>query len=525
MSVKRNYSLLLFIIGAFLAGIFFTTLGSNVFSGGEITATSHAEPTYHRNGTTEISKKKTASALALEDAFTEVAESVNPAVVQIRSEKKVAQAPALEGNPFDGTPFEDMIPVPPNSNPDSDFYLSEGLGSGVLASSNGYIITNNHVIADSDQLEVRLQDGRFFDAQIIGTDPLSDLAVIKIDSDNLPYISYGSIDNVRVGQWVMAFGSPLSQDLGNTATVGIVSATERTSDQINNLNIFSSFIQTDATIYPGNSGGPLVDLNGRLVGINSAIFTKTGNFQGIGFAIPVDVVENVATQLVEQGIVKRGLLGVNFAPVSENLSEVLNVPRGAAQITAVSSGSAADQANLQQGDIILEVDKHPLLDYNQLRTIIANKKPADLVALRIVRQGQEMDVTVELGEREEIDNGNLPPLRTEDRSSNRNSESLESLGLMRLETLTDELLEELGLEDEAIEGAIIIEIDPNSRAYRDAKLRRGDVIVEAGGEVVDEESDFSRFYRSLNSGESALVRVLRPQNGQFVSLLTAIEKP
>ena len=524
MSVKSNFPLALFLLSAFLAGIFFTTLGSNLISGGDITSVSHAEPALYGNGTTAVAPPDSRSAIALEEAFTAVASSVNPAVVQIRSEKKVPHGAGLEDNPFEGTPLEDMIPGLPNSNSDSEFFLSEGLGSGVIASSNGYIITNNHVIANSDQLEVRLHDGRFFDARVIGTDPPSDLAVIKIDEDNLAHVSYGSIDDVRVGQWVMAFGSPLSQDLGNTATAGIVSATERTSEQINELNVFSSFIQTDATIYPGNSGGPLVDLNGRLVGINSAIFTKSGNFQGIGFAIPVDVVENVATQLVENGQVKRGLLGVNFDAVSENLSEALGVPRGAAQITAVSAGSAAEKANLKQGDIILEVDQHKLMDHNQLRTIIANKRPAESVNLKIFRGGSELDIDVILGERE-IRGMSGRETGRQDQNEDSKSGSIESIGLMRLDTITDEFLDELGLDNIDIEGAIIIEIDRNGLAYRDAKLRRGDVIVEIGGETVDDRSDFTSYFRSMNSGESVLVRVLRPENGQFVSLLTAIEKP
>ena len=523
MSVKKKFPLFLFVASAFLAGILFTSMGASIFSSSEITAVSHAGGKLIGNGTTGFNNATATSAVELEDAFTSVAESVNPAVVQIRSEKKVAQGSSFGGNPLEGTPFEDMVPSP-NSNGGSDFFLSEGLGSGVIASSNGYIITNNHVIDNSDQLEVRLHDGRFYDATIVGTDPLSDLAVIKIDSDNLPYISYGSINDVRVGQWVMAFGSPLSQDLGNTATLGIVSATERTSDQITNLNLFSSFIQTDATIYPGNSGGPLVDINGRLIGINSAIFTKSGNFQGIGFAIPVDVVENVATQLVEQGVVKRGFLGVSFAPVSETLSEVLSVPRGSAQITSVTQGSAADQAGLKQGDIILQVDNRNLLEHNQLRTIIANKRPADTIGMRIIRDGAELDKEVILGERDA--SLNARPARRQPEPVNQGSvELLKSIGLTRIETLDDSFLEELGLEEIDIEGVIIIEISPNGMAFRDAQLQRGDIIVEVAGERIAEKDDFMRAFQSLDSGETALIRVMRPQMDQFVSFLTALEKP
>ena len=513
MSVKRTLPLLLIITSAFLAGIFFTTMGSNLFSDNSVTSVSHAGSTVYHEGTTAITRSP-GSAATLEDAFTQVAESVNPAVVQIRSEKTVKQSQSMQGNPFEEffSPF---------NNPDRNF-RSEGLGSGVLATSDGYIITNNHVIADADELEVRLHDGQFFEAEVIGTDPQSDLAIIKINADNLPSISYGYVDDVRVGQWVMAFGSPLSTDLGNTVTVGIVSAKGRTSDQINNLNIFSSFIQTDAAINPGNSGGPLVDLNGRLIGINSAIYSHSGGYQGIGFAIPVDVVENVATQLIEQGTVRRGFLGVNFGPVSETLAEALDVPRGAAQITAITPGSAAERARLKQGDIILEVDNQQLLDYNQLRTIVANKRPGDQVLMKIVRGGDVENITVTLDERPSDDDLGTREMPTIKEKSN----SMEPLGLLRLETLTTDILRELELDSSNIDGGvIIIEIDQSSQAYRDAELRRGDIIVEIDRKAVVDRDAFTKVYERIDSGDTFLVRVMRPQNGQLVSFLTALEKP
>jgi serine protease Do len=290
MSVKRSIPIALFIIASFLGGIFFTTVGSNLFSTEPITPSTHAAAPDIQEGTTAIPREKVATAVALEEAFTLVAEAVNPTVVQIRSEKVVSREQMLEGTPFDNffSPFQD---------PNQDF-RKDGLGSGVIIRDDGYIVTNNHVVQGADELSVRLADGRFFDASVVGTDPLSDLAVIKIESQAMPHVSFGQVDMLKVGQWVMAVGSPLSEDLGNTVTVGIVSALGRTSDEISRLNIYASFIQTDAAINPGNSGGPLVDLQGRLIGINSAIFSRSGGYQGIGFAIPVDVVENVATQLI-----------------------------------------------------------------------------------------------------------------------------------------------------------------------------------------------------------------------------------
>ena len=514
MSVKQTIPLAIFVLGAFLAGIFFTTMGANLFSKGELTATSRAAAIVDESGTTAIDEAKVSSALALEDAFTLVADVVNPTVVQIRSEKTVSQQQR-----FQGTPFEDFFS--PFQNPEQDF-RSEGLGSGVIARSDGYIITNNHVISGADALEVRLQDGRFFDAEVIGTDPLSDLAVIKIDVDDLPAISYGAAENIKVGQWAMAVGSPLSQDLGNTVTVGIVSALGRTSDQITSLNAFASFIQTDAAINPGNSGGPLVDLRGRLIGINSAIYSRSGGYQGIGFAIPVDVVENVANQLINNGSVRRGFLGVSFGPVSETLSEALDVPRGAAQITRITEGSAADEARLEEGDIIIAVEGQELQDANQLRTIVGNMRPGERVDLRIIRDGDEQDVSVTLGLRPDDLNGQADEPRQQDEGSENGAEAL---GLQRLEDVNPTILESLGLEGEDVEGVIITQIDTNSNAYRDAELRRGDIIVEIDRERVTNRSEFLDVYRAIDSGESFLVRVLRPQNNQLVSFLTALEKP
>ena len=514
MSVKRKISLAIFVAGAFLAGIFFTTMGANLFSGGELTSSSRAATfSGDEGGTTAIDESKVSSALALEDAFTQVADAVNPTVVQIRSEKVVNRERS-----FQGTPFEDFFA--PFQNPEQNF-RSEGLGSGVIARSDGYIITNNHVIAGADELEVRLQDGRFFEAEVIGTDPLSDLAVIKIDANRLPSISYGMAEDLKVGQWVMAVGSPLSQDLGNTVTVGIVSAMGRTSDQITSLNAFASFIQTDAAINPGNSGGPLVDLQGRLVGINSAIYSRSGGYQGIGFAIPVDVVENVATQLIDGGSVRRGFLGVTFGPVSETLSEALSVPRGAAQVTNITEGSAADDADLEVNDIIVAVEGQELQDANQLRTIVGNMRPGERVDLTVVRDDDERNVSVTLGVRPDDLNGQAEtPTRDEEDTES----GAEALGLLRLQTVTPEIIRNMDLEDTDVEGVIILEIDRNSAAYREAELRRGDIIVEIDRDRVDSRSEFLDIYRSIDNGESFLVRVLRPQNGEFVSFLTALEK-
>ncbi len=517
MSVRRTIPVALFIIASFLGGIFFTTLGSNLFSDEPITPATHAASTAgQEGGTTAIDRERVAPALALEEAFTLVAESVTPTVVQIRSEKVVSQQQMLEGTPFEQF-FNPFGGAPPQD------YRSDGLGSGVLVRGDGYIVTNNHVIADADELKVRLFDGRFFDATVVGADPESDLAVIKIETGNMPHVSFGDADRLRVGQWVMAIGSPLSEDLGNTVTAGIVSALGRTSAEISSLNLFASFIQTDAAINPGNSGGPLVDLQGRLIGINSAIFSRSGGNQGIGFAIPVDVVQNVTDQLIEHGKVRRGMLGVTFGSVSEALSNMLDVPRGAAQITQVQEGSAAAKAGLKQNEIIVSVNGQDLLDANQLRTTIGNKQPGETVSLGIIDQetGKKRTVDVTLGERPDSE-----AVAANGPGAGREAESgVEAIGLTSLRDVSDEILESLGLEGQDVTGVVITGINESSQAFRSAELRRGDIITEVDRKPVDSRSDFLRIYRDIEAGESFLVRVLRPQGGQAVSFLTALTKP
>ncbi len=518
MSGKRKTSIAVFVVVAFLSGILFTTVGANLFNMGEKVATeSVAADTADK---TVIAPVNPGARLELEEAFIAVAEAISPSVVQIRSEQLIEQNQG--DNPFEGTPLEDYFNMP-----DQGPRFRSGLGSGVITRSDGYIITNFHVIAQATELEVRMANGRFFDAEVVGTDQDSDLAVIKIDADDLPAVSFGAFDEVRVGQWVLAFGSPLSEDLDNTVTAGIVSALGRTSSNLASLNIFAAFIQTDAAINPGNSGGPLVDLRGRLIGLNSAIYSRSGGSQGIGFAIPVNVVENVTTQLIETGDVERAQLGVFFDRVSETLADALGVPRGAAQVSEIRNGSAAEKAGIQEGDIITAVNGQELRDFNQLRTMIGNLRPGDVVDLELVRDGEQLAFTVELGKRNPLVAENDQP---EENDRDEDS-SMEDLGLS-LSNLTPATLRRLGLEEaEPFEGVLITAVDPNSLAAREAELRRGDIITEIDKQSVEKLDDFEQVYRRIGKGETFLVRVLRlqpgaePNNPTLRPFLTALTKP
>ncbi|MEM6336963.1 MAG: Do family serine endopeptidase, partial [Bacteroidota bacterium] len=433
-------------------------------------------------------------------------------VVQIQSSRRVERSSNGQMR-F----FEEFFGRRPDGQERDEFQLQAGLGSGVIVRDDGFIVTNNHVVEDADELEVVLYDGRTLDATIVGTDPLSDLAVIKVDGDDFPFVTYGDSDDLRVGQWVMAFGSPLARELSNTVTAGIVSALGRFS----NSGEIEDYVQTDAAINPGNSGGALVNLRGELIGINKAIYSRSGGSQGIGLAIPVNTVVGVVDQLIDNGEVRRGYLGVSFAPVTESLARATGAPRGAARIADVQAGLAADRAGLEIDDIIVAVDGRELVNSNQLLSMIATRRPGDEVDLEIIRDERRRTVTVELGTRvgdEVAANGNNDR-QEEERDENQDMEKMkDDLGLT-LQTLTGTLARELDLEVSA--GVLVADVSTSSEAFRDADIRRNDIIVQIDKQDVENTDDFAQIYRSIEAGDTFLVRVQRGANG----FLTALTKP
>jgi len=520
MNTRRTLSVSGLVAAAFVAGILFTASGANLLGAGDrAVKTSVAAESMVDNpfGGTRIEGNT-----SIDDAFVRVADRVNPTVVQIRSER-IQERTVVN-------PFEQFFgQVPGQGTPRSQEFRTNALGSGVFIREDGHIVTNNHVIEGADELEVMTWDGTFHDAEVIGTDPATDLAVIRIaeKGHTFPYVSFGSTDDIRIGQWALAFGSPLSESLGNTVTSGIISALRRTSQDLEQLNMFSSFIQTDAAINPGNSGGPLVNLNAELVGINSAIYSRSGGNQGIAFAIPVDVVANVTSQLIDTGSVERGFLGVNFAGVPESLARLQGVPRGAAQITQVTENSPAAKAGLQAGDLIIAVDGVGLRDFNELRTMIANLSPGQDVVLSLKRDEKQLDVTVQLAKRSEFlaESGDAA---TATPSTGRSSD-MESLGL-QLRPVTDAVLQQMGITGTDAQGVLISAIDQNSDAFREANLRQGDIIAEVDRKPVATDADFRKVYESIQPGEAFMVRALRPARAadnsvQLQSFFTALTKP
>ncbi len=430
------------------------------------------------------------------DGFAMVASAATPAVVAIESQRTVSVVRVPEQNPFQGTPFGDFFqfhdfgpPVP-----------QQGQGSGVIVSYRDkyYILTNYHVVRGADELEVKLEDGRDFEAQVVGTDSLSDVAVLKVDADNLPTIFMGDSDALKVGEWVLAIGNPFGYE--HSVTAGIVSASGRRRFS---RDEYGSFIQTDAPINPGNSGGALVNLRGELVGINTAIVSRSGGYQGIGFAIPVNLVKNVMGQLIEHGEVRRGLLGVNIKDLDRVMAEALGLDKAqGVLIDGVVPGGAAEKAGVKQGDVVLEVDGGPVRDTTELKSVIGETPPGTRVDLLVMREGKEKHIGVVLGQ--------LTAEALAERSAPGGGGGGETrqgrLGLA-VQDLTPEVAEHLGYEGQS--GVLVVGVRDGSEAARRG-LQRGDLIQEVNrrpvGSVAEYEDALSAAARK---GRSALFTVRR----------------
>ncbi|HEX7356710.1 MAG TPA: Do family serine endopeptidase [Ignavibacteriaceae bacterium] len=442
-----------------------------------------------------------ADATSFSKAFIEVADKVTPAIVQIN-------VVAERENPhqdFFFFPFDDKLPKE-----------QQGSGSGIIISDDGYILTNNHVVEKATKVTVGLSDKRTFSAKVVGTDPLTDLAVIKIDAENLTTAYLGDSDNLKVGQWVMAIGNPLS--LSSTVTAGIVSAIGRGSlGLIRDSYGVENFIQTDAVINPGNSGGAMVDLSGAVVGINSAIATQgTGTYIGYGFAIPINLAKSVAKEIIAYGKVNRGYIGVNIGEVNDALAKSvgLDKPRGII-IQSILDGSAASETDLKAGDIILSIDGKEVNQPNQLQSYVASKSAGTTISLKIYRDGKEIDRKVTLKARDN-DATTKPVSKTEDESSKSESKSntvnFESLGLT-VKNLSAKDKENLKVDN----GVLITNVESFSKA-EDQRLFSGLVIVEAEKKKVNDVNSFEKIIDN-NKGKAVLLKVQdKDGNSRYVGL-------
>lgn len=418
-------------------------------------------------------------------SFSDVVKRVSPSVVKITTETK-AKRVAARGNRRGGPNFDDPIlrQFFGDQMPDMMQPPQAGLGSGVIVSADGYIATNNHVVEGADTLTVALSDGREFTAKVIGRDPQTDIAVIKVDAKDLPAVTFADTSKIEVGDRVLAIGNPFG--IGETVTSGIVSAKGRHVGILADVKGYEDFIQTDAAINPGNSGGALVDVEGRLVGINTAILSRTGGFQGVGLAVPANMVSNVADSLVKNGKVTRGYLGVGIQNIDSALAESFNLKtRQGALVTEIVPDAPAAKAGLKEGDVITAINGQPVTDAHQLTLGVTALAPGAKVNLDVLRDGKTQHIAATTGE---LPGGRRHNGRAPESFSQRNSNDDEGvLNGVTVDDLDGQARQQLNVPAR-IKGAVITEVDPDSAAAK-AGIRRGDVILEINKQPVASAED------------------------------------
>jgi len=431
-------------------------------------------------------------------SFSGLADSVSPAVVNIRTEKttKTGGFRHFSRRPFGrkNDPFEDFFDrFFGNEMPRE--HKERSLGSGFLVDKDGYIVTNNHVVENADEIKVRLKNGTDFNARIIGRDPKTDLALIKIEHDqNLPFLSIGDSEKLKVGQWVVAIGSPFG--LEQTVTAGIVSAKGR----VIGSGPYDDFIQTDASINPGNSGGPLLNMDGEVVGINTAIISGG---QGIGFAIPANLAKGIISQLKKTGEVTRGFLGVSIQNISEELAEYYGIKGGKGVIVAeVVPGAPADKAGLKVKDIILEVNGEKIEDNRRLSAMVAEIEVGKVVEIKVLRNGDTKTVNVEIGRMSDEGTASAP--------SKTDTES--DLGINVAE-LTPELARRLNINDKT--GVVVMDVQTGSKG-EEAGVMHGDIIKEINHKPIKNLTEYQEIIDDVDKGDSLQMFIKRSNEGFIV---------
>ena len=437
-----------------------------------------------------------AAARDLAQAFRSVARQATPAVVFITVEKTIAnRSPFGSNNPFDlfGDEFMERFfgrRSPQGREQQPREFRQQGAGSGFIISQDGLILTNQHVVGDADRVTVKLSDGREFTAKTIDTDAASDVAVIKIEAKDLPTLRLGDSDAMEVGDWAIAAGNPFG--LTQTITVGVISAKGR-----NQLGItdFEDFIQTDAAVNPGNSGGPLLNLQGEAIGVTTAIASRSGGYMGIGFAIPSNMVKAIEQQLVTHGKVVRGYMGVSIQALTSALAQSLRLNTTEGVLVAdVTPGSPAAKAGVKRGDVIVSFNDRPVHEPGQLRNLVAMTAPGTQARLQILRENHQREVSVELGE--------LPHERTAARGGESEETPAPAQLGFSVQNMTPTLAKHLGTERS--EGVVVTEVDPNSEAY-EAGVRRGMVIYEVNKHEVKNTQEFRQAMEQAEQSKRILL--------------------
>ncbi|MGQ0809873.1 MAG: DegQ family serine endoprotease [Nitrospiraceae bacterium] len=443
--------------------------------------------------------------------FTEVAKNVTPAVVNITTtvSEKVAdqRGPRDRTEEFFGSPFGPFGPRGPRGHqgPPTPFDPREhrggGMGSGVIVTPDGFILTNNHVVADAKEVTVTLPDKREFKGMIIGTDPKTDLAVVRIDGKHLPFVPWGDSSKLQVGEYVLAIGNPFG--LNSTVTLGIVSALGRGRMGITQ---YEDFIQTDAAINPGNSGGALVNTHGELVGINTAIFSQTGGYQGVGFAVPTSMSKPVYESLIKTGKVVRGFLGIGIQDLSQDLSQSFGLKETkGALVSDLREDGPAEQAGLKQGDVIVAFQGAPVEDAVALQRLVTRSEVGTKVTVKVIRDGHEKDVTITIGEMPET-------TKTAKAESDQTAHAFAGVAVQELDR---DAARELGLRGKA-QGVVVTNVESDSGAEK-AGLMAGDVIREINRQPVKSVKDFEKVSSNLKKGDNVLMLINRRGNALFLS--------
>jgi len=445
--------------------------------------------------------------------FTTLVEQASPAVVNISTKQKLpdrriaaGQMPDLEGlPPMFREFFERNIPQQPRSPRGDRQREAQSLGSGFIISSDGYVLTNNHVVADADEIIVRLSDRSELQAKLVGTDPRTDVALLKVEGKNLPTVKLGDSEKLKVGEWVLAIGSPFGFD--HSVTKGIVSAKGRTLPN----DTYVPFIQTDVAINPGNSGGPLFNMNGEVVGINSQIFTRSGGFMGLSFAIPIDVAIDVSDQLKKDGKVSRGWLGVVIQEVNKDLAESfgLDKPAGALVAQVLEDGPAA-KSGLQVGDVILSMNGQPIVMSADLPHLVGTLKDGAKAKLEIIRNGKRQNLDVTIGAMPD-DDADIATGTGADGSAERSSNRLG----VSVSDLTAEQKKSLELKG----GVVIKEVQDGPAAM--IGLRPGDVISHLNNQAIASAKQFTEIAKDLPKNRSVSMRVLRQGRASFITFKLA----
>ncbi len=438
-----------------------------------------------------------ASIPGFQQIFADVAEKAVPAVVSVRSEKEAPMGQGSDSEAESNSPFHWFFTPKGRDGASGNRHRESGLGSGVIISQDGFMLTNNHVIDGADVIRVTTSDDQEWSAKLVGADQASDVAVLKIQAKGpFPAMPMGNSDKLRIGEWILAVGNPYG--LSQTVTAGIISAKGRSNTGINS---YENFLQTDAAINPGNSGGALMNLDGELIGINTAIFTKSGGYQGIGFAIPINMARKIMEDLIRDGEVTRGWLGVSIQPIDPGLAEALGLKESrGALVGGVVEGSPAEKAGLKRGDVLLSMDGKALRDHSDLLNRIAMVSPGTWIVMDLRRSGKDMTLRLQVAKRDEkrltTMNDNTP-----------DGQGAEKLGI-DIAPVSQLMRERYRLGASIKRGVVITDIESGSRAAT-GRLREGDVILEVNRLRVTDPLQFEDLLKRAMKGNRILFLIGR----------------